>query len=98
MLDRRMLYVPVFIFSVVELVQGIQEYLPIRALEKMGVYSVFMWFWHCMFFNVCKEYTQPVLYISQNPILVIIWGIVLCYALASLIDKIVHRHLSKCEV
>lgn len=76
------LYVPVFLYGVVKLVKCSPFKRLLCILEELGKYSAEMWFWHCMFFNVCKEYTQPVLYFLKEPIVVLMWGLGVCWVLA----------------
>lgn len=84
---------PLFIYGLVDICHQVKHkkiFLPIKIIGK---YSMLMWFIHCIFFNVCKEYTQPILYYPHNPILVSIWGIFMCLtasiALKPLIDCII---------
>ena len=49
--------------------------------QLVGRYSLLMWFIHCIFFNNCKDIFQPILYWPRNPILVLLWGISICYIL-----------------
>ena len=45
-----------------------------------------MWFLHCIFFNVCSEKTQHILYFPKNPVLVVLFGLLLCYVVSVLVD------------
>lgn len=78
------LYAPMFIYGAGKLVQRIGAIgVPLKLL---GRYSLLMWFLHCIFFNVCRELFQPILYLPKNPVLVLIWGLLLCFGAAVLID------------
>ena len=78
------LYAPVFVYGAGKLVRRIGVLsLP---LKQLGKYSLLMWFLHCIFFNVCKELFQPILYLPGNPVLVLLWGLFLCYGVARVIN------------
>ena len=78
---------PIFVFGLVSVFKLIKKRALLIPLNILGKYSLLMWFIHCMFFNVCKGYTQPVLYYPQILILVLIWGLLICLALAVIIKK-----------
>lgn len=80
------LYGPLFVYGASNLLRDINMPLVRRPLEALGHRSMLMWFLHCVFFNCCKEYTQPVLYFLKNPLLVFLFGLGICYLAAVLID------------
>ena len=47
-----------------------------------------MWFFHCLFFNCMKSYTQWLLYLPRNPILVLVWGLAMCWLLAYAVEPV----------
>lgn len=81
------IYAPMFIFGLV----GIVYLIPFRKiflpLAIIGKYSLGMWFVHCIFFNMCKEYTQPILYFPKNPVLVVLWGLLICLAVSAAVTE-----------
>lgn len=79
-------YAPVFIYAVANLLDCLSWKKILIPFKSIGKYSLHMWFLHCIFFNVCKEFTQPVLYLPHNPILVLLWGLLLCYAAARIVN------------
>ncbi len=83
-----LLYVPVFIFCVVELLRFLEKTPLIRGFVVLGKYSVYMWFWHCMFFGALGAYTKRMLYAPKIPILVFLWGVAICLCLSVVSDKI----------
>ena len=87
-LPMDIVYAPMFIYGFGNLLQFVKTKLPFTLLEKIGEKSMLMWFLHCMFFNVCKEYTQPILYFPQNPVLVLLNGLLICYVLACLVNPV----------
>lgn len=78
---------PLFLFGLVSVFKLIRNRSLLIPLNILGKYSLLMWFIHCAFFNICKDYTQPVLYYPKTPILVLIWGLLICLALAAIIKK-----------
>lgn len=86
-----MLYVPVFLYALVNL----WALLPWRKLSAVmaavGKSSMLMWFFHCAFFNVARDVTQPILFLPRFAPLVLLWGAALCYAAARLTDVPVRK-------
>lgn len=80
------LYAPMFIFGLISLVKIINHKRILLPLAILGKYSLLLWFLHCGFFNQLKEFTQSVLYFPKNPILVTIWGLVICLVIAIVIQ------------
>lgn len=80
------LYTPIFIYAVVNLCKTTSfEHLKF-ILAPIGRYSLLMWFVSCIFYNNSKSIFQPILYYPHNPILVTIWGLILCFIPAYVID------------
>lgn len=73
-------YAPVFIYVVVNLCKAADFKKTKFVLIQIGKYSLLMWFISCIFFNNCKAIFQPILYYPHNPLIVTIWGLVLCFA------------------
>jgi len=80
-------YAPLFVYGMVRLLEMVKIPAFLKCLRAIGQKSMYMWFLHAMFFNSCKEFIQPVVYAPRNPVLVLIWALAICYALASVIDK-----------
>lgn len=86
-LTMDMVYAPCFIYALVRLTESLPR--RVRAVpEAIGTRSMVMWFLHCIFFNGSDRIFQPILYFPRNPILVLIWGLALCYGAAVIIDWI----------
>lgn len=82
-------YGPLFVYGTARLLQYVKNTVAGTVLKQIGKYSLHMWFFHCIFFNACREITQPVLYAPKNPVLVVLWGLILCYVPSVLIDKLI---------
>ena len=89
MLSSDFFLVPLFVYGAARLLQYIRNTSVMKFLQQLGKYSLHMWFLHCIFFNVCNSITQPVLYWPKNPVLVVLWGLLLCYVPAVLLDKLI---------
>lgn len=64
-------------------------------LEELGKKSMYMWFVHCIFFNCSKRIFQPILYCPKNPFIVLIWGLGLCYCVASILEMLCKNKILK---
>lgn len=93
--SMEMIYGPMFVYGVAKLLQFIKGTLFFRLLGEIGKKSMLMWFIHCIFFNICKEKTQRILYFPKNPVLVVFFGLALCYGLTALIEPGVRFMLKK---
>lgn len=82
-----LIYAPCFVYGIVQLFHSCHPRKFLRtALVEIGKMSMLMWFLHCAFFNYSASLLQPVLYFPQNPVLVLLWGLFLCYTIAKGID------------
>lgn len=79
-------YAPLFLYSMAKLLSCLKKGIIVGILGKIGRQSLMMWFLHGQFFNVCREYTQPVLYALRNPVLVLVFGLAVCYGGAVLLQ------------
>ncbi|MCI9576409.1 MAG: acyltransferase [Clostridiales bacterium] len=79
-------YAPLFIYSIVNLIGLVPWKKIFLPLSYIGKYSLSMWLLHCIFFNSCRAVFQPVLYFPKIPILVLIWGLLLCFAAAVVVN------------
>jgi len=84
-------YAPVFVYGLSMLLRRIAESRLCAVLRRIGDQSLLMWFLHCIFFNVSNELTQRILYAPKHPVLVVLFGLVLCYAAALVISPFVNR-------
>lgn len=89
MLTADFFLAPMFVYGAARLLQYVKNTVLMKILGEIGKYSLHMWFLHCVFFNVCRQVTQPILYWPGKPVLVVIWGLVLCYVPAVLLDKLI---------
>ena len=76
------LYAPMFIFGLVSIVKILKCKKFLLPLTILGKYSLLLWFLHCAFADQLKDLIQPVLYFPRNPVLVTIFGLAMCLAVA----------------
>ena len=79
-------FAPMFIFGLVSLLKTFKTVKFLFPITVIGKYSLLMWFIHSVFFNVSKEYTQPILYYPHNPVLVLLWGIIICLSISFIVS------------
>ena len=83
-------YVPVIMAMLAYVFHKIGENGKIFAF--LGKYSTNLWFLHSIFFApFLREKTQLLAYFPHNPILVVIWIILLCLPLSILVNKIIEK-------
>lgn len=81
-----LLYAPMFVYGAANLLRSIRMEKLKMPLVAIGRKSMLMWFLHCAFFNCCRAFTQPVLYCLKNPVLVLLFGLGICYLAAVILD------------
>lgn len=86
-------YAPLFVYGAAKILESLKGGWLIKLLGRIGKQSLLMWFIHCVFFNVCRETTQPLLYFLKNPVLVLLFGLGICYLAAVAIDVPLKRVL-----
>ncbi|MCR5149601.1 MAG: acyltransferase [Clostridiales bacterium] len=86
----RIVSIPLFVFGLIELFGMIKEKYLI-PLKMIGKYSLLMWFLHGIFFGGNKEVLQRILFSPRNPLLVLLWGLLINFAAAFLINLVSER-------
>lgn len=76
------IWTPMFIYAIVMLQRLWSNQAVCFPIRILGKYSATMWFVHCIFFNNSKEITQRILYFPHSPILVTVWGLLLCLVMS----------------
>ena len=82
-----MLYAPAFVFAAGNLLCAAPGWL-LRPLGAMGRQSLSMWLLSAAFFGASAPLCQRVLYAPGSPVLVLLWGLALCYAGACALSAI----------
>ncbi len=79
-------YAPVFIFVLVHFCKTAYLSGLKAVLSRIGKYSLLMWFISCIFYGNSSSIFQPILYLPHNPVLVTLWGNLLCYVFSYVAD------------
>lgn len=87
-------YTPCFILCLVGIYRTIKIDMLWTVVSRIGKQSMYMWFIHCVFFDCFKKVLQPILYVFDNPVFVLIWGLLICYAGACVLCYIEHKIFS----
>lgn len=89
------LMLPFFLYGLLQIISMLKRTFLFKVLGQLGKVSMSMWFIHCVFFNVCKDTFQPILYFLRNPVLVLLFGCAVCYLLARLLEPVRTRLVKK---
>ena len=82
--------VPLFVFGISSFFEMIKYKNILKPINVIGKYSMYMWFFHCIFFNALKPYTQPILFYPQNFALVLCFGLIICIIPSIVVSKIIN--------
>ena len=83
------LYTPIFIFCIINICRTMKCNKMQFILKEIGKYSLMMWFVSCIFFNNSRTVFQPILYWLKNPVLVLLWGLFICYLISKSLDLVI---------
>ena len=82
--------VPLFVFGISSFFEMIKYKNILKPINVIGKYSMYMWFFHCIFFNALKPYTQPILFYPQSFALVLCFGLIICIIPSIVVSKIIN--------
>lgn len=87
-LNLDFLYVPIIVSALAFIFHKIGK--TGKVFTFLGKHSTNLWFLHSVFFApLLREKTQALAYLPHNPILIVIWIILLCLPLSILVNKII---------
>ena len=81
------LLLPLFVLFLIYLLNNCNK-ITKNILIAFGKYSMDIWFLHCIFFNVTKDIFQPIAFYPGNPVLVLLWVMLLCFVTVWFINLI----------
>lgn len=87
----RICSIPFFVYGLISLLHPIKSSKALFPLELIGKYSLLMWFTHSIFFGCSKEIFQVVLFWPKNPVLVLLWGLIINLAISCIISIPIDR-------
>ena len=83
-------YAPSFIFGLLIIFTRNNKSVLARLLIEFGDKSVYMWFFHGLFFTMSTRwFYQPFILVSDNLWIIAIWTIILSYICSAIIKKVV---------
>ena len=88
LINMDLIYAPVFIFSLAWILPCLPEVIR-KILREIGRESLLMWFVSSIFFGNARAFFQPILYAPKNPILVLLWGLFLCWLVSWAMDLLI---------
>lgn len=91
----RIMSIPLFVYGLIEIMKRMHSKVLKNVLNTVGGHSMLMWFIHGIFFNCSKEIFQKVLYLPQNPVLVLMWGLALCWGISIVLDLVLKPIMNK---
>lgn len=95
-INMSVFYILFFIYAISKCVSIANNYYVSLSLGELGKYSLYMWLFNGIFFDVFKQHTQPILIYPHYSIIILIWGLLICFALSKGFVLLVRFiHLSK---
>lgn len=91
----RIMSIPLFVYGLIEIMKRMHSKVLKDVLNTVGGHSMLMWFIHGIFFNCSKEIFQKVLYLPKNPVLVLMWGLALCWGISIVLDLVLKPIMKK---
>lgn len=85
--------IPLFVFGLVIIINCRKIKKGCWILREIGKKSMYMWFIHSVFFNCSKEIFQPILYWPKDPVLVVLWGLIICWCAAWGFETLYKKYL-----
>lgn len=83
--------VPLFICGLITARNLCSNNIAGKITREIGRVSVYMWLIHSIFFGASKEELQQILYFPKFPLLVFVWGLLICYLLGFVADCVTKK-------
>ena len=84
-INMSVVYILFFTYAFTDILKMVDNFYIRSALSVLGRYSLYMWLFNGIFFNIFKAYTQPVLIYPKNALLILIWGLFICFILTKML-------------
>jgi hypothetical protein len=84
-------YVLFLIYAITKLFDLIKVEFVCCMVVECGCLSLYMWLIHGLFFNVFKNYTQPILFLPKYPVLILIWALLICLVLSKMSAYLINK-------
>ncbi|MGN0160362.1 MAG: acyltransferase family protein [Lachnospiraceae bacterium] len=89
-----LIYTPIIVFSLLNLFNEKRVVFMNRILEFIGKHSLNIWFLHALFFSNNTKVLQKYAYLPKQPVLVIVWSLILCI-LVSIMIQYIMKYINK---
>lgn len=74
----RVISIPIFVYAIINITDMFSGSVIDKIIQNIGKYSMEMWFIHGIFFNCSKDIFQKILYLPYYPVIVLMWGLLIC--------------------
>ena len=86
------IYAPIAILGILFISHSCRATVIKKVLTSLGNLSVYMWFFHALFFtDIVRSIYQPIILVSDNIFIVTIWTILLTYLCSWILKTFVER-------
>ena len=86
------IYAPMAILGILVIFNSFKMPIISKVLTSLGNLSVYMWFFHALFFtDIVRTIYQPFILVSNNIFIITIWTILLTYLCSWILKTIVER-------
>lgn len=83
------IYTPILIYEFMIIINNLKHNFIPKIFEFLGKHSLNIWFLHALFLSkYTRKLVQPIGFWPKNPVLIIIWEILLCIPISMLINLI----------
>lgn len=86
------IYAPIAVLGILVIFNSCKMPIISKVLTSLGNLSVYMWFFHALFFtDIVRTIYQPFILVSDNIFIITIWTIILTYVCCWILKTIVER-------
>lgn len=92
------IFAPMVIYSLIVILSNTKFKFIKKILKFLGEHSLNIWFLHSIFFSIyTREVFQRIAYLPGNPILVVVWVILLCIPFSIIINFLINKQEYFCK-
>lgn len=89
--DLDIIYAPLSIIGILIIFNSCKLSITSKVLTALGNLSVYMWFFHALFFtDVVRTIYQPFILVSNNIFIITLWTVMLTFACSWILEKMVY--------
>ena len=87
-INMSVIYIYPFIYDIIIIKQKMKVKNS-NIICEFGKYSMYMWLFNGIFFNIFRECTQPILVYPKVSLLIILWGLLICFIFSKISDYLI---------